>query len=124
MLKTDLRREQPACWDQLGKTYPLGHSSLCNKNKTMLTRVSYTAKNQYRKFETNISRQQSRFIYSNNPSAAVPFPHSCVCERFILYIQTIHLQPNLGLEYTNRSQTHECGNCMRQRPRNSQKRNT
>jgi hypothetical protein len=35
-----------------------------------------TAKNQYRKFETNISRKVLAWPQSQ-------FPHSCVCERFI-----------------------------------------
>ncbi len=67
-------------------------------------RNSYTAKNQYRKLETNhprkgIARPQSQF------------PHSCVCERFIFsynrsaYSAAGNMWTNLGNIY--RSQTHE-----------------
>jgi hypothetical protein len=72
MLKTDLHREPPACWDQLGKTYPLGHSSLCNKKQV-------TAKNQ--------NRNSKQILRGNSPNFLNP--HSCVCER--LYIPTIQL---------------------------------
>jgi hypothetical protein len=40
--------------------------------------IRYTAKTQYRKFETNIPRQGIA-----GPESQCP--HSCVCERFIYY---------------------------------------
>ncbi len=64
-----------------------------------------TAKKQYRKFETNISRKE---IARPHPQ----FPHSCVCERFIyVFPRSVCLfcckkicGPILG--YINRSYTH------------------
>ncbi len=43
---------------------------------------THTAKTQYRRFETNILRKRIARPQSQ-------FPHSCVCERFILYIPRI-----------------------------------
>jgi hypothetical protein len=66
--------------------------------------ISYTAKKQYRKFETNtprkgIARSQSQF------------PHLCVCERFInsQNRSAFSAAENtiLGIQYINRPQTHE-----------------
>jgi hypothetical protein len=68
----------------------------------------YTAKNQYRKFETNIPRKGIARPQSK-------FPHSCVCERFIYsHHQSAYSAAgkyvDRSWEYINRSQTHECGN--------------
>jgi hypothetical protein len=77
-----------------------------------------TAKNQYRKFETNIPRKGIARPQSQ-------FPHSCVYERLICshgrsaYSAAGNIWTDIW-EYINRSQTHELG----LRPRNSQKRNT
>jgi hypothetical protein len=70
---------------------------------------SYTAKTQYRKFETKIPRKG----IATRPQSQ--FPHSCVCERF-LYSQDRSAYSNAGKyverswKYINLSQTHECGN--------------
>jgi hypothetical protein len=70
--------------------------------------INYTAKNQYRKFETNnprkgIARPQSQF------------PHSCVCEQIYIFPRSICLfcprkYVDRSWEYINHSQTYECGN--------------
>jgi hypothetical protein len=68
----------------------------------------YTAKTQYRKFETNISRQEIARTQSQ-------FPHSCVFERFV-YSHDQFAYSAVGeyvvrsWEYIHRSQTHERGN--------------
>jgi hypothetical protein len=73
----------------------------------MLNCSTYTAKTQYRKFETNIPRKGIARPLSQ-------FPHSCVCERF-LYSHDRSVYSVAGKyvdrswEYINRSQTHECG---------------
>ncbi len=67
--------------------------------------LDYTAKNQYRKFETyiprkGIARPQSQFL------------HSCVCERLV-YSHDRSAYSAAGNMWTNPgncSQTHECGN--------------
>ncbi len=69
----------------------------------------HTAKNQYRKSETNIPRQEIARPQSQ-------FLHSCVCGRFIYshdrsaYSAAGNMWSDPG-NYINRSQTHECGNC-------------
>ncbi len=71
-----------------------------------------TAKTKWRKFETNIPRKGI-----SGPQSQ--FPHSYVCEAVSeLYIPTMGLpvlleeisRLILGIQYINRSQTHECGN--------------
>ncbi len=69
---------------------------------------SYTAKNQYQKFETNIPRKGIAWSQSQ-------FLHSCVYKRFIYshdrsaYI-CCRKYVDRSWEYINLSQTHECGN--------------
>jgi hypothetical protein len=68
----------------------------------------YTAKTQYRKFDTNIPRKGIVRPQSQ-------FPHLCVCERFIYShnrsaYSVIGNYVDQSWEYTNRSQKHECGN--------------
>ncbi len=70
--------------------------------------TSYTAKTQYRKFETNIPRKGIARPQSQ-------FTHSCVCERFIYSrdrsaFSAAGKYVDRSLEYMNRPQTHECGN--------------
>ncbi len=67
------------------------------------------AKNQSRKFETNIPRKGIVRPQSQ-------FPHWCACERFIFIVYShqrsaYSAAENLWtVEYINRSQTHDCGN--------------
>ncbi len=96
-----------------------GSTPTCHGSRTLI--LSLTAKNQYRKLETNIPRKGISRPMSQ-------FPQSCVCERFIYSIPTIDLSiilqdicgPILGI-YKSLSDT-----LWKQglRPRNSQKRNT
>jgi hypothetical protein len=55
-----------------------------------------TTKTQYRKFETNIPRKGIELPQSQ-------FPHSCICERFTLYIPSlpILLQENMWTDPEN-----------------------
>ncbi len=73
--------------------------------------VQYTAKNQYRQFETNIPRKGTA-----RPQSSPNF-HSCVCERYMYSHDRsaysscrkyVDCGPILGIY--NRSKTHECGN--------------
>jgi hypothetical protein len=67
---------------------------------------SYTAKTQYRKFETNIPRKGI---------ARPQFRHSCVCDSVCDYsydrsaFSTAGKYVDRSWEYINLSQTHECG---------------
>jgi hypothetical protein len=64
----------------------------------------YTAKNQYRKLETNIPGKGIERPLSQ-------FPYSCVCERFLHYHHRFAYSGAGNMwEYINRSQTLECGN--------------
>ncbi len=69
----------------------------------------YTAKNQDRKFETNIPRKGIAGPQSQ-------FPHSCVCERLIYshdgsaYSAAGRKYVDRSWKYINRSQAHEYGN--------------
>jgi hypothetical protein len=82
----------------------------------ILQNIAYTAKTQYRKFETNIPRKGTERLQSQ-------FLHSCFCERFT-YSPDRSAYSDAGKwvdrtwEYINRSQTHECGK-LALRPRNS-----
>ncbi len=83
---------------------PLSSSNTCIERMPL----GHTAKNQCRKFESNIprkgiARQQSQF------------PHSCVCERFLYsHIRSAYSSAgkyvDRSWEYINRSHTHESGN--------------
>ncbi len=88
---------------------------LCNKRIRVLLsfpklRENYTAKPQYRKFETNIPR-----IGIARPQSQFPHLLVCVCERFI-YSHDRSTYSAAGKymdrswEYIKRSQTHEWGN--------------
>jgi hypothetical protein len=71
-------------------------------------RDPYTAKTQYRKFETNIPRKEIAAPRSQ-------FPHLCVCKRFInchdrSAYSGVGKYVDQSWKYINRSQIHECGN--------------
>ncbi len=71
--------------------------------------MPYTAKTQYRDFETNIPKER------NCTASQSQFPHSCVCERFIYsHDWSAYFAAGKSVdrswELVNRSQTHECGN--------------
>ncbi len=78
-------------------------------NVTQPPSVLHTAKNQYRKLETNNSRKGIAQPQSQ-------FPHSRVCERFIYshdwsaYSAAGNMWTDPGNIYNYPSQTHECGN--------------
>ncbi len=73
--------------------------------------VSCTANTLYRKFKTNISRNENAWPRSQ-------IPHSCISQRFIhshdrsAYFAAKYV--GRSWEYINRSQIHECVNCERE----------
>ncbi len=108
LLQEKCRREACLLWWKLHRA--------CSGTGSRHGFSCYTAKNQYRKFETN------------NPRTGIARPQSF----FQMHVPLSDLQsPPIDLpiyvdrswKYIFRSQTHECGN-LGLRPRNSQKRNT
>ncbi len=101
---------QSTLYMQLNISCPYLHSDL------------YTAKNQCRKFETNIPTK-------GIARSQVPISTFMCLWAIYIFLRSIWLffcrkYVERSWEYINRSQTHECGNWDWLRPRNSQKRNT
>ncbi len=93
-------------WSEI-TTFPLHFQSPFHSGNSIL----YTAKTQYRKFETNVPRK-------GIPRPQSQFPHSCVCERFIFShdrsaYSAAGKYVDRSWEYINRSQ--KCGNQHRGR---------
>ncbi len=82
------------------------------------TLLYFTAKTQYRKYETNISKKGILWLQSQ-------FPHSCVCERFFYsHDQSAYSAAEKYLDQSWKSLEDTWMWKLGLRPHNSQKRNT